>query len=202
MKSLSRVRPSGTLWTAAYQAPPSMGFSRQSTGVGCWILPKPSPHPWSMKKLCPTKSIPDAWKVGDCCPREQPTAALVIVSPAPRFSPLGWLLDKTPVELTTVLFLLWIDPSGLTREPQSTPPQDAKRGLCPRSHLFVCTLPSPSSVVCPVLPLVVFCWKRITIRYPVLHFTTVHLTKWQQLATAGASETGPSPWWMPCHTGC
>ena len=34
VKSLSRVRPSATPWTAAYQAPPSMGFSRQSTGVG------------------------------------------------------------------------------------------------------------------------------------------------------------------------
>ena len=28
VKSLSRVRPSVTPWTAAYQAPPSMGFSR------------------------------------------------------------------------------------------------------------------------------------------------------------------------------
>ena len=27
-----------TPWTAAYQAPPSMGFSRQSTGVGCHCL--------------------------------------------------------------------------------------------------------------------------------------------------------------------
>ena len=29
VKSLSRVQPSATPWTAAYQAPPSMGFSRQ-----------------------------------------------------------------------------------------------------------------------------------------------------------------------------
>ena len=29
VKSLSRVRPSATPWTAAFQAPPSMGFSRQ-----------------------------------------------------------------------------------------------------------------------------------------------------------------------------
>ena len=34
VRSLSRVWPSTTPWTAAYQAPPSMGFSRQSTGVG------------------------------------------------------------------------------------------------------------------------------------------------------------------------
>ena len=38
VKSLSRVRPSATPWTAAYQAAPSMGFSRQSTGVGCHCL--------------------------------------------------------------------------------------------------------------------------------------------------------------------
>ena len=32
MKSLSRVRLFATPWTVAYQAPPSMGFSRQE----CW----------------------------------------------------------------------------------------------------------------------------------------------------------------------
>ena len=34
VKSLSRVRPSGIPWTAAYQAPPSMGFSRQEYWSG------------------------------------------------------------------------------------------------------------------------------------------------------------------------
>ena len=29
VKSLSHVRPSATPWTAAFQAPPSIGFSRQ-----------------------------------------------------------------------------------------------------------------------------------------------------------------------------
>ena len=46
VKSLSRVRPSATPWTAAYQAPPSMGFSRQEY----WSeVPLPSPKkkkPW------------------------------------------------------------------------------------------------------------------------------------------------------------
>ena len=38
--SLSRVRLFATPWTVAYQAPPSMGFSRQE----CWSgLPFPSP---------------------------------------------------------------------------------------------------------------------------------------------------------------
>ena len=41
VKSLSRVRLSATPWTAARQAPPSMGFSRQEYWSG---LPLPSPH--------------------------------------------------------------------------------------------------------------------------------------------------------------
>ena len=40
VKSLSRVRLFVTAWTLAYQAPPSMGFSRQEYWSG---LPIPSP---------------------------------------------------------------------------------------------------------------------------------------------------------------
>ena len=40
VKSLSCVRPSVTPWTAAFQAPPSMGFSRQEYWSG---VPSPSP---------------------------------------------------------------------------------------------------------------------------------------------------------------
>ena len=39
VKSLSRVRLFATLWTIAYQAPPSMGYSRQEYWSG---LPFPS----------------------------------------------------------------------------------------------------------------------------------------------------------------
>ena len=39
-KSLSRVRLLATPWTAAYQAPPSMGFSKQEYWSG---MPLPSP---------------------------------------------------------------------------------------------------------------------------------------------------------------
>ena len=40
VKSLSRVQLFATPWTVAYQAPPSMGFSRQEY----WsVLPFPSP---------------------------------------------------------------------------------------------------------------------------------------------------------------
>ena len=38
VKPLSRVRPSATPWTAAFQAPLSMDFPGKSTGVGCHCL--------------------------------------------------------------------------------------------------------------------------------------------------------------------
>ena len=41
VKSLSRIRLLATPWTAAYQAPPSMGFSRQEYWSG---VPLPSPR--------------------------------------------------------------------------------------------------------------------------------------------------------------
>ena len=41
MKLLSRVRLLATPWTAAHQAPPSMGFSRQEYWSG---VPLPSPE--------------------------------------------------------------------------------------------------------------------------------------------------------------
>ena len=59
-KSLSYVRPSATPWTAAFQAPPSMGFSRQEYWSG---VPLPSPI------FCPTSFQRD-WAVflGTWCP--------------------------------------------------------------------------------------------------------------------------------------
>ena len=41
LSRFSRVRLLATPWTAAYQAPPSMGFSRQEYWSG---VPLPSPH--------------------------------------------------------------------------------------------------------------------------------------------------------------
>ena len=45
VKLLSRVRLSATPWTAAYQAPLSMGFSRQEYWSG---VPLPSPVTWKV----------------------------------------------------------------------------------------------------------------------------------------------------------
>ena len=50
VKSLSRVQLFATPWTVAYQAPPSMGFSRQEYWSG---LPFPSPGDLSNPRIEP-----------------------------------------------------------------------------------------------------------------------------------------------------
>ena len=86
VKSLSRVRLLATPWTAAHQAPPSMGFSRQEYWGG---VPLPSPeecwaalcnfvHVSSLTQSCPTP----------CNPMDKPTMAPL---------PLGLLSKNTGV---------------------------------------------------------------------------------------------------------
>ena len=53
VKSLSHVRLLATSWTAAYQAPPSMGFSRQEY--------------WSGVPLTSPRMIQRSFKLGDLC---------------------------------------------------------------------------------------------------------------------------------------
>ena len=70
VESLSRVRLLATPWTAAYQAPPSMGFSRREYWSG---VPLPSPEllintfldslPISEEKAMATHSSTLAWKI-------------------------------------------------------------------------------------------------------------------------------------------
>ena len=54
VKLLSRVQLFETLWTVAYQAPPSMGFSRQEYWSG---LPFPSPGDLPDPGIEPTSPI-------------------------------------------------------------------------------------------------------------------------------------------------
>ena len=79
-KSLSRVRLLATPWTAAYQAPPSMEFSRQEYWSG---VPLPSPKLKLVPHYYPKQKrfLPEAHKAGECCsglptffPRYQPTS--------------------------------------------------------------------------------------------------------------------------------
>jgi len=60
VKLLSRARPSATLWTAAYQALPSMGFSRQEYWSG---VPLPSPyHLLPDSKAQIRENLMEGWK--------------------------------------------------------------------------------------------------------------------------------------------
>ena len=59
VKSLSHIRLSATPWTAAYQAPPSMGFSRQEYSL-CTIKFSVNSE---VTQLCPTLCDP-----ADCSP--------------------------------------------------------------------------------------------------------------------------------------
>ena len=71
-KSLSRAQLLTTPWTAAYQAPPSMGFSRQEYWSG---VPLPSPHTWLQvrkrigQNLATKQEMYDwiLWAEGYCC---------------------------------------------------------------------------------------------------------------------------------------
>ena len=65
VKSLSRVRLFETPWTVAYQAPPSMGFSRQEYWSG---LPFPSPGDLPDPGIEPGSSALEA----DALPSEPP----------------------------------------------------------------------------------------------------------------------------------
>ena len=58
VKSSSRVRLFATPWTAAYQAPPSMGFSRQEYWSG---VPLPSPNIPKKKKKCSSRAL--SWEI-------------------------------------------------------------------------------------------------------------------------------------------
>ena len=65
VKSLSRVQLFATPWTVAYQAPPSMGFSRQEYWSGLPFpfpgdLPKPGLKPRSPALEADTKALWDA----------------------------------------------------------------------------------------------------------------------------------------------
>ena len=60
LRHFSRVRPCSTPWTAAHQAPPSLGFSRQEHWSGL-LFPSPmheSENESEVPQSCPTLSDP------------------------------------------------------------------------------------------------------------------------------------------------
>ena len=70
-KSLSRVRLFATPWTAAYQAPPSMGFSRQEHWRGCHCLlqcMKVKVKSLSHVRLSPVRLLSTPWTAAHQAP--------------------------------------------------------------------------------------------------------------------------------------
>ena len=69
VKSLSRVWLLATTWTAAYQAPPSMGFSRQQYWSG---VPLPSPQLYdSLKNQNGDSKKFSSWQGWELCGRDE-----------------------------------------------------------------------------------------------------------------------------------
>ena len=83
-KSLSRVRPFTTPWTAVYKAPPSVGFSRQE----CWSgVPLSSLLPWWLSGKEPTCQGSRISSLG----REDPLGKEI----ATHSSILAWIISWT-----------------------------------------------------------------------------------------------------------
>ena len=83
VKSLSRVWLFETPWTIAYQAPPSMGFSKQEYWSG---LPLPSPGDLPHPGIEPRSPALQT----DALPSEPPGKPKTFVKPLPCTAPKGY----------------------------------------------------------------------------------------------------------------
>ncbi|CAI9160192.1 unnamed protein product [Rangifer tarandus platyrhynchus] len=86
MKSLGHVQLFATPWTAAHQAPPSMGFSRQEYWSG---LPFPSPRDFPNPGIEPGSPALQA----DALPSEPPGKPKIREVSPPNLEP--WMLRST-----------------------------------------------------------------------------------------------------------
>ena len=66
VKSLSRVRLPATPWTAAHQAPPSMGFSRQECWSGVPLLLCRIPYSLAIREASAMRSLRTTAKSRSC----------------------------------------------------------------------------------------------------------------------------------------
>ena len=76
VKSLSPIRLLATPWTAAYQAPPSMGFSRQEYWSG---VPLPSPLTGLIKYNKQLRFIYNTRHIVRTSPKEEGTKTMVML---------------------------------------------------------------------------------------------------------------------------
>ena len=99
VKSLSRVRPSATPWTAAYQAPLSMGFSGKSTGAAYIFL-----NLWIFENISFWRKNKDNYGTSQFC----------------SFFPLSQQTQRLNFQLTYVIFCLYWVNSARSKTPIAT----------------------------------------------------------------------------------
>ena len=93
VKSLSRVRLVGTPWTAAYQAPPSMGYSRQEY--------------WSGVQLpCPMTNLDSILKSRDITLPTEVRLVKAMVFPVVMYGCESWTVKKAECQRIDA-FELW-----------------------------------------------------------------------------------------------
>ena len=92
VKSRSRVRHLATPWTAAYQSPPSMGFSRQEYWSG---VPLPPPrNTWSNRQIWPWSTKWSRAKANRVLPRERTVIANTLFQQHRRRLYTRWSIIK------------------------------------------------------------------------------------------------------------
>ena len=108
VKSLSRVRPSGIPWTAAFQASPSMGFSRQEY---CSGVPLPSPRRILKEHLIQDPSFSpgetETQRSSLTCPSHRLQQNLIIPGP---LTPVLRFTSTTPFTLLLIVCSLLPSP--------------------------------------------------------------------------------------------
>ena len=104
VKSLSRVRLLATQWTAAYQAPPSMGFSRKEYWSGV-PLPSPSGEARSCKFLPNCIGLCQGWGFPDSSAVKNPPAMQELQET--QVHSLGWKDSLEEGMATHSSFLAW-----------------------------------------------------------------------------------------------
>ena len=90
VKSSSRVRLFMTPWTAAYQAPPSMGFSRQEYWSG---VPLPSGYQWTVLLEKTLESPLDSEEIQPVHPKGNQSWIFIGRIDAEATTPILWLPD-------------------------------------------------------------------------------------------------------------
>ena len=114
MKSLSCVRLSATPWTVAYQAPPSIGFSRQEYWSG---VPVPSPGTLPDPGIKPGSSVLQAEVLLSEPPGKpllnEPTTTTHITQDSPiqnYIASLGWFsiyVERNPYRRLSKEIIQW-----------------------------------------------------------------------------------------------